>query len=291
MDGIDHALVVGSRDFDTYLGPLKYAGAIVGRVANRIAGGRATLDGRVWQFDRNENGRTTLHGGSSGAGERNWTLREHDRVSCEMAVTLRDGQDGFPGNLAITARYALAEDGVLTVTLRAGTDAPTFCNLAHHSFWNLDGRPDHSHHILRIPADRYLALDQDNIPQGAPMDVVGSRFDFRHGRQIVRPDDAGIDHCLCFDDAQDLRPLCRLEAGGIQLQISSHEPGLQVYDGRHFNAAQIVGHEGQSVGRYAGVALEPQQWPNAPNRPDCPGVRLDPGETYQQTSTYRLVRL
>jgi len=288
MEGVPHSLVLGSPEFEAYLGPLKYAGAIVGRVANRIGGAQATIDGRRYPFCANEAGRTTLHGGDTGTGEVNWTLEEYDVSSCRMTVALADGQDGFPGAMAITAIYRLDAEGVLSVEMDASSDAVTWCNLAHHGYWTLDGTARHGGHRITIPAERYLAVDADNIPVGVPCPVVNSRFDFRQPGPTLGENGMGLDHCFCFDTCGGMRRLCRLEAGRVRLDVESDQPGLQVYDGRHFDMTPFVGHGGAPYGPYAGVALEAQGWPNAPNRPDFPSIRLAPGERYHQLTRYRL---
>lgn len=139
--GLAHSLVLGSPSLAAYLGPMEYFGAIVGPVANRIAEGRFSLEGVEYRLDRNEGGRTTLHGGPEGFSARNWYLADADRNSCTLTIDQRDGLNGFPGALSIAARYALAEDGALTLEITGRTARPCLCAPAFHGYWNSTAAP------------------------------------------------------------------------------------------------------------------------------------------------------
>ena len=286
LGGTGHSLVLGSSEFAPYLSVMRSFGVIVGRVANRIAGGRAPLNGRMLDLERNENGVTTLHGGERGAGSANWRLDGHDASSCRLSIRLADGQGGFPGNLDLMATYRLEPDGAQTLTVEGRTDAPTFCNPANHAYWNLDGTPDLSGHRLTVHAQTYLPVDSHKIPLGPIQPVDGTRFDFRNARSVILPGDGLLDHNFCLDGGAALRPACRLEASTIILDVATSEPGLQLYEGAHINTAPFFGHGGQPYGRNAGLAIEPQRWPDAPNHPGFPSILLLPGQTYQQVSRF-----
>lgn len=291
MDGIDHSLVLGSPTLEAYLGPMGWYGATVGRVANRIAGGRATLDGRALTLERNEMDRTTLHGGTGGAARRVWEIVDHSARACRLRVDLPDGQAGFPGNLTLTAAFRLDDDGALEIAYGAITDAPTFCNIAHHGYWNLSGHPDLSDHRLSIAAAHYLPVDNHLIPLGPPAPVAGTRFDFREPRPVIRPGDELLDHNFCLDGgAAALHPACTLWAGGLRLDVATTEPGLQVYDGTAIDSAGYATHSGQPYGANAGIAIEPQAWPDAPNQSDYPDITLRPGDRYTQVSRFHVTR-
>ncbi len=281
IDGVDHGLVLGSEDFAAYLGPLRYAGAVVGPVANRIAGGTAALDGQRYEFERNENGVTTLHGGHIGTDARLWSVQEVSDSACTLTLHLTDGEAGFPGNRDLTARYALDGDGALGITLSAVTDAPTWINLASHGYWTVTGRDGLSDQMLQIGATRYLPVDTHLIP-GAPAPVAGTRYDFRYARPVVRDGDALLDHNFCLDAA----PALSLSGYGIRLTVTTDAPGLQIYEAAHLDAPG--GHDGRHYGAHAGLAIEPQHWPNSPNIPDFPSIRLDPGAIYRQVSRYHV---
>lgn len=288
--GLDRSLVLGSPSLAAYLGPLTHSGAIVGRVANRIAGGQTMLDGRPVTLDRNENDRNCLHGGTFGASRRNWTIVDHGPTSATLTLRMADGESGFPGTLDVLARYEVEDDGALTLMLEGRTDAPTFCNLASHGYWTLDPNDGLTDHLLQVEADHYLPVDADLIPLGAPAPVADTRFDFRTPRPVKRPDDPLLDHNFCLRSGTGLRPACRLSLGDLHLDIASDAPGLQVYEGAHLNSGDAPTTHGHAYGPNAGMAIEPQYWPDAPNQPDYPDIRLNPGEVWRQVTRFHAYR-
>lgn len=296
LDGVENALVLGSPTLEPYFTKTRTFGPVVGRVANRLAGGRAAIDGVLHRFERNEQDRNTLHGGSDGAGKSNWALEGHDAASCRLTLRLPDGQAGFPGDLDLIATYRLEADGALTLALEGRTSAPTLCNLAHHAYWNLDGSAEISDHRLTVFADEYLPVDEAKIPLGPPAPVAGTRFDFREARPVILPGDEGLDHNFCLRAAPEraegpLRPACLLEgANGVRLAVATTEPGLQIYDGAKIDTAPAIGLGGAPYGPRAGLAIEPQRWPDAPNQQGYPSILLRPGEVYRQTSRFHAHR-
>lgn len=284
--GMAHPLALGSPSFEAYLGPMEYFGAVVGPVANRIAVGRFSLEGVEYRLDRNEGGITTLHGGAEGFSARNWYLVDADRSSCTLTIDQRDGLNGFPGALSIAVRYALEEDGALTLEITGRTARTCLCAPAFHGYWNLDGSADLSQHRLTVHAEAYLEVDAELIPRGAPVALAGTAFDYR----AARPIDAGLDHNFCLSTARGpLREACRLETDRLTMIVETTEPGLQIYSAGRMDTAPVAGLSGQPYGRMAGIAIEPQIWPDAANRPDFPSARLDPGETYRQITRFRFV--
>jgi aldose 1-epimerase len=285
LDGVDHPLVLGLAADGDYPAHSNYMGATAGRVANRIGGARFVLDGALHRTDANFLGRHTLHGGSEGTGRRVWDVLEHDADRVRFGIDLGDGEMGFPGAMRVEAGFACAPGAVLRVEYRAWGEAATVCNLAHHSYWNLDGGPDLRHHRLRVAADRYVPVDDEMIPTGvAP--VAGTRFDFRAGRPL--PGEGPLDHNLCLSAGREgLREVAwlRSAASGIEMSVATTEPGLQVYDGARL-ATQVAGLDGRRYRAHAGVALEPQGWPDAVNRPGFPSQELRPGEVYEQVTTF-----
>jgi len=291
LAGAPWSLTLGSDQIAAYdQGPMGYNGAVVGPVANRIAGAKAPLDGRMLGFEANENGVTCLHGGSSGLATQVWQIADAGASHLTLRLTLADGTGGFPGNRVCEAAFVLGADGDLTLTLRATTDAPTLMNLTNHSYWSLDGKPTTAGHRLRVAAEAYLAVDADRIPAGAPQKVEGTVFDLRAGRV---PDlTEGYDHNWCLATAR--RPLSfaaeMTGTSGVRMVMETTEPGLQIYDGARMETAPHPGHSGQPYGANAGIALETQGWPDAPNRPDFPSVRLDPGQNHAQVTRWRFSR-
>ena len=290
LDPHPHPLVLGFDRFDLYPERSPSFGAIVGRVANRIAGGQAEIGGRAYRFDRNFLGRHTLHGGSDGSGRRLWRIAEAGADFVTLAIALPDGHMGFPGNLEARASYRILPGPALSIEIGATADAETVCNFAHHSYWNLDGTASALDHLLRIDAADYLATDDELIPTDV-LPVAGSPFDFRAARPLGGE---GALHDLNFclsDAAQALRQVAALTGprSGLTMAIETTEPGLQLYDGANIpaKAGDAPGLGGTPYGAFAGIALEPQRWPDAPNRAWAPQVRLVPGQEYRQHSVFR----
>ena len=293
IEGLQGPMVLGSDNFDRYLTDMHHFGAIAGPVANRIAGGAAPLGAGSVQLERNENGITHLHGGRNGTSQSNWVLEGADDRSCHFALTVPDGTGGLPGPLHLGCSYRIDDDGALALELTGRAEQPSFCNLAQHSYWALDGGAGGlSRHELTIQAERYLPVDGALIPLGDPAPVDGTRFDFRQPRPVICEGDGLLDHNFCLDPAKGgpgLRPVCTLKCGAAQLTVETDQPGLQVYDGGHINLTG--GLEGRRYGPHGGLAIEPQRWPDAPNHPGYPSVTLDPGETYRQHSRFRVQKV
>ncbi len=292
LEGVSHPLVLGFPHFPPYLESTAYFGAVVGRLANRIAGGRARIAGRVHRLDRNDGGRHTLHGGADGSGRRLWRLEGAGEDFVTLRCNLPDGHMGFPGALDAVATYRIVAGPALALDLSAETEAETICGLAHHSYFNLDGAGKIHDHRLRIAADAVLPVDDELIPTGEVMKVEGTAFDFRRARPIGA---AGMDydHNFCLsEDRQPLREVAELTGprSGLTLGLATTEPGLQVYTGATLSTRATPGLTGTPYGPYAGVALEPQVWPDAPNRPWSDLARLQPGEVYRQRSVFRFSR-
>lgn len=284
LDGVDHPLVLGFSTLPPYLGEGRYMGAIVGRCANRIAHGRALLDGQELHLDRNQDGRHTLHGGHDGTGSRNWTLAATAPDMVALSDHLPAGHMGFPGAMLVRAIYRILPGPALKLTLLATSDEMTLCNFAQHSYFNLDGAPTVAGHSLHVPAQSWLPVDADMIPQGPPAPVQGTHLDFRKPVMLgTRLGGPAIDHNLCLSERRRIYPqkAAVLRAGQISMSLRSTEPGLQVYTANHF-APGAPGINGAPYGRHAGIALESQIWPDAPNHAGYPSATLLPGQIYRQ---------
>jgi len=287
LDGHAPPLVLGFERIEHYLHHSVFFGAIVGRYANRIAHGRYRIDGRDYQADRNDRG-NTLHGGRHGIDRQNWTLGDHGADFATLTLTDPADISGFPGNLSITCTYRL-RDSEMRVELSARTDVPTLCNLAHHSWFNLDdgGSGDIARHVLTIDAESYLPVDEAGIPTGELRPVDGTPFDFRRPRRIGQA--ALYDHNFCLAGSRRaLTRAARLEGArsGIAMEVRTTEPGLQFFGG-DIPPRSVPGLGGRRYGRSAGLCLEPQIWPDAPNHAHFPQALLRPGDTYRQVSIYR----
>jgi aldose 1-epimerase len=283
------ALVLGFEDMGAYLDHSPYFGATAGRCANRIRGGTFEIDGRSFGTDRNGAGGHTLHGGRQGIGKRLWTLGEVTDHSVELSIEDPDGHMGFPGNLSIRAVFALLPSGVLDVRYTAETDAPTLCNLAHHSYFALDDTGTVEDHRMGIEADHFLPTDGDFLPTGDVRAVAGTPYDFRQGRTIREANAGGpIDANFCLSqDRRPIRPVGWVSsvASGVEMVIRTTEPGLQVYDAARIDVP-VPGLDGRRMGPFCGLALEPQVWPDAIHHPDWPQAILRPGETYDQHTQF-----
>jgi aldose 1-epimerase len=287
LPGVAHSLTLGGPDMAAYLGPMGYLGTVVGPVANRIAGSRATIAGREYHFPPNE-GTNLLHGGATGTQTRVWRLEDASETTARLSLTLPDGQGGFPGRRLITAEYSVS-GAALTLTLSATTDAPTLMNLANHSYWNLNGTPTTAGHTLTVVAETWLPTGADGIPTGEQRAVAGA-FDLRQPRLIDGTE--GWDHNFCHCPAPRARTdVATLTDDHLRLTLATTEPGLQVYDGRALNTGPFPGHSGHPYGPFAGLALEAQRWPDAPHQPGFPPVTLDPGETYRQVTQWRFAKV
>ena len=293
LDGHDAPLVLGFETFDPYPAESPYFGAMAGRVANRVRNARAPLDGRTVDLDANVRGVHHLHGGSKGLGKRLWSIVDHGPAHVTLEIVSPDGEMGYPGTVTARVTYRV-EGGGLDVTTEAASDAATWVNLAHHSYFNLHdgGRTPILDHSLRIDADHYLAVDEDFVAGGDPLPVDGTRFDWRTARTIGGAGEQPVwDHNYCVADARrEPTEVARVEGPtGVSMTISSTEPGVQFYAG-HKIATTTAGLDGIAYGPRSGLCLETQCWPDAPNNPSYPSVELRPGETYRQATRHAFVR-
>ncbi|MEV2265244.1 aldose epimerase family protein [Nonomuraea africana] len=276
-DGTD--VVLGLPTVADYLERSRYFGAVVGRYGNRIANGRFTLDGVTYQLALNNNGHS-LHGGERGFDKRIWRAEPDGERAVVLTYVSKDGEEGYPGTLTVSVTYTLTDRDELRIDYRARTDAPTVLNLTNHSYFNLARPADVRGHVVTIEADHYLPVDEGKIPlPGAPEPVEGTPYDF------TRPTPVGERLDGCYDHCYVLRPggVMRVEEplSGRAMEVTTTEPGVQFYTGHMLDGV------GTPYGRFAGLCLETQRFPDAPNRPDFPSAVLRPGEEHQSTTTYR----
>jgi len=289
LDGVDHPLVLGADTLAPYLGSMQYFGAMVGRYANRIAQGAFTLGGQDYHLSRNALGRHCLHGGIHGSAAHIWTIADLHADKVALQLTMPDGEMGFPGTLDVQLRITLRATA-LEFDIRATCDRDTVCNFSHHGFFILDDTGSLVQHRLQVNALAYLPVDDDQIPTGEIAPVADSQFDFRKPRNL---DAVALDHNFCLSETRtDLRPVAELESNlsGVALQMETTEPGVQVYTANHLPKPDVRGLDGRHYGRHAGIALEAQIWPDAPNQPGFPSSVLRAGETYHQQTRYSFSR-
>lgn len=274
-----------------YANPLDYVanpnslGIIAGRVANRTALGRAVIDGVAYQLSINRPPHH-LHGGPTGLSRRMWRM-ETDSAASAVRLTYRspDGEEGYPGTVdfAVTIRL---EGQRLTYEMTAAPDRPTPINLAQHSYYNLMGAGSVHGHRLRLAARHYTETDADLIPTGAILPVDGTPLDYRNWRAMVEADPAetGVDTNLVLNaDRDPAQPVAEVEApNGLGLKLWTDQPGLQLYDTKHLGRLE-GGLDGKVYGRFGGLCLEPQHFPDSLNQPAFPSIVYSPERPYLQT--------
>jgi aldose 1-epimerase len=287
---------------DSYVKACPYFGALIGRYGNRIAGGKFTLEGKTYTLATN-NGPNSLHGGLKGFDKVVWQAKSWvtpDGPALELNYVSKDGEEGFPGNLKVTATYTVTDSNELRLDFTATTDQPTICNLTHHSYFNLagQGNGDILGDMVYINADNTTPVDSTLITTGEIKPVDGTPFDFRKptaiGARINDPDPVlqygpGYDHNWVIN-----KPLGQLglmarvvEPGsGRVMEVWSTEPGLQFYTG-NFLDGSITGKDGKVYQRRSALCMEPHHYPDSPNKPQFPTTELKPGETYHNTIIYK----
>jgi len=295
-------VILGYPDLAGYQGDTSFFGQLIGRYANRIANGRFALGGKLFALPTND-GPNHLHGGPLGFGRKLWraaVVRGPDGEALELRLTSPDRDEGYPGKLEVAVVYSLTADGSLRIDYVATADAETIVNLTSHAYFNLagEGSGDILGHELEIEADEFTPVDAKLIPTGERRAVAGTPFDFRRptaiGARIADPYEqmriaGGYDHNFVLRGTRGtLRRAARVvePSSGRVLEVLTTEPGLQFYSG-NFLDGSIVGKSGKAYGHRGGFCLEPQTFPDAPNRPEFPSAALRPGETYKQTTIYR----
>src|SRR4051812_43764365 len=310
-------VILGLERVEDYVGSARYMGAIVGRYGNRIGNGRFALDGKSFALDLNENGRQHLHGGRRGFAQRLWTVVDASASSVTLALVSADGDMGYPGRLVATCAYTLVGPATLRIVLEATADQPTPINLTTHLYYNLDGGPDILDHELKIAAEHVTPTDDELIPTGEARSVAGTPYDFRALRPIraakhVAAAEYDLNYVLSGAGGGPRPPANPVAAAeydpnyglsgaggglghaatlasrrsGVAMELWTTEPGLQFYGGHKLDVpAGALGG-----GRYrchGGLCLEPQRFPDGPNKRHFPPCILRPGEVSRQMSELR----
>lgn len=296
-------IVLGFDSLAGYLAGSPYFGAVVGRYANRIAGGRFTVDGVAYQLARN-NGPNSLHGGVRGFDKVLWTAEPFESdsgVGLTLRYTSPDGEEGYPGTVSVRVTYTLNARDELVFDYEASTDKATPINLSQHTYWNLhgDGRGDILDHILTLDAPMFTPVDSTLIPTGELESVAGTPFDFRSprpiGARIAAANEQlrfgrGYDHnWMLYHRHPGAQHAARLAdpVSGRVIEISTTEPGIQFYSG-NFLDGTITGKGGRVYGHRTGLCLETQHFPDSPNHANFPPTLLRPGQQYRSRTVVSL---
>ncbi|HUA68329.1 MAG TPA: aldose epimerase family protein [Candidatus Saccharimonadales bacterium] len=299
-DGRFGDVVLGYDNLEGYLKFSPYFGALVGRYANRIGEAKFTLNGKTYVLAKN-NGSHSLHGGVIGFDKVVWNTKVLESPmgpALELTYLSRDGDEGFPGNLKVKAVHTLTNENALRIDFSATTDAPTLCNLTHHSYFNLAGKGDILKHELYINASRFTPVDASLVPTGELKPVDGTPFDFRKSMIIgsrIHNDDpqlkfaGGYDQNFVVDNPPGqlgLHARAYEPTTGRVMEVLSTEPGIQFYTSNHLDGSAL-GKGGQTYQRFAALCLEPHHFPDSPNKPNFPSAVLHPDQTYRNIIIYK----
>lgn len=290
-DGKLENVNLGYSDLAGYLERHPYLGSTVGRFCNRIAAGKFELDGKTYTLAIN-NGPNHLHGGIEGFDRHIWEVEQlESEHGCGLRMTTvsPDGEEGYPGKLNVVSEYTWNNSSELSYTFRATTDAPTVLNLTNHAYWNLAGvgKGDIRDHELKLNCANSLAVDEDLIPTGKVLPTAGSSLDFADFRRLGERLDEfvgtkGYDHCYVVDGEPGNEPrlagTARDTVSGRVMEVLTTQPGMQLYTGNHLDG---------DFAPYTGFCLETQHFPDAPNKPEFPTTRLDPGQEFVQKTIHR----
>lgn len=289
-------ITLGYDTLDEYIEDTPYFGATVGRYANRIAKGRFILDGAEYRLATN-NGENHLHGGNVGFDKVLWhaeELKTRETIGLKLTYLSKDGQEGYPGNLACTVIYTLTNDNELNISYEAQTDKATPVNLTHHSYFNLAGQGagDILNHKLMLNADHFTPVDDGLIPTGEIKSVKGAAMDFTTSTSIGSRIDqisGGYDHNYVLnskDGSIALAAKVYEPSSGRVMEIFTTEPGIQFYSG-NFLDGSIKGKSGKVYNKHYGFCLETQHFPDSPNKPEFPSVILHPGQKYTHKTVHK----
>jgi aldose 1-epimerase len=297
-DGKSANVTLGFPTLDGYLGPHPHFGSTVGRYANRIAKGKFTLDGKQYTLATN-NGPNHLHGGRFGFDRVIWNAEEvktENAVGVKFHYMSRDGEEGYPGNLDVTAVYSLTNDNELRIEFTATTDKATPVNLTNHCYWNLAGAGAGKilDHELMLNADQYLPVDETLIPTGETASVQGTPLDFTLPKKIgeriqqLETDPPGYDHCFVLrsqDGSLALAARVRDKSSGRIMEVYTTQPGIQLYTSNFLDGDASSGGYKQ----HEAFCLETQHYPDSPNQPQFPTTTLRPGETLKAATVHRFL--
>ena len=288
-------VVLGFEDLNGYLGDHPYFGAIIGRVGNRIAHGKFSLEGEKYELHIN-NGPNHLHGGKEGFDKKIWdaTVMETNEADVlKLHYLSKDMEEGYPGNLDVTVEYRLTNNNELIIEYFAETDKTTHINLTQHNYYNLNGCTSNVHdHVVQIHADKYTEVGEESIPTGRIFEVENTPLDFRMPKRVgddIDKVEGGFDHNFVLENTQgEIRKIAEVydPDSGRLMEVETTEPGVQFYTGNYLDGS-LTGTNGVVYHKQFGLCLETQHFPNSPNIPHFPSTILEPGNKYHHLTVYR----
>lgn len=299
-EGVLRDVVLGFDNVTDYMNIPSDFGASIGRFANRIAQGRFTLDGTVYELPKNNFGHC-LHGGPNGWQYKIYDVEKVTDNSITLVMHSPDGDESFPGTLTVKVTYCVTSEDALDIEYHATTDQPTVINMTNHSYFNLSGNPANKilDHVLYVNAECFTPVGRTLIPTGEMVPVAGTPMDFTVPKAIGADIDNteyeqirfgnGYDHNWVLDTGGDRGIVAATlfsPESGIKMDVYTNEPGIQVYSGNFLNGT-VAGKQGIIYQQRAAICLETQHYPDSPNRPEWPTVVLRPGETYESHCTYK----
>ena len=295
-DGNDGNVLLGYDDIKGYYNGKSYFGCVVGRFANRIANATFKLDGKEYHLPQND-GLNSLHGGVNSIDKQVWDARiMNDAI--RLTTVMKDGDNGYPGNVKLTVVYSLRADNRLVIDYSATTDKTTVLNISNHAYFNLTGDPSNTilNHEININADAFTPVDSTLIPTGELKKVAGSAFDFLSFKKIGKDIDQeeqqlvfgkGYDHNFVLNANDGMSPVVEVveKNSGRKMEVYTTQPGIQFYTGNFLNGSE----KGRGVAyQYrSGFCLETQQFPDAPNQSNFPSAVLKPGEAWKSQTAYK----
>lgn len=301
-DGTMQDVVLGFDSIDDYINIDNNFGATIGRYGNRIGHGKITVDGTEYDLPKNNFGHT-LHGGNNGFNKQVFDASQPNEQTVELTYVSKDGEEGFPGNLTTKVTMTLTDNNAIDIQYEASTDKETVVNLTNHSYFNLSGNPENTilDHLLTINADGFTPVDSTYMTTGEIADVEGTDMDFRTPTKVGERIDNfeydqlkngnGYDHNWVLNTDGDINQIAATvydPTTGIELEVYTDEPGLQVYSG-NFLDGSITGKNGTVYNKRTAICLETQKYPDSPNKPDWPSPYLKPGEEYTSRCIYKFL--
>jgi len=293
-------IIMGFDNVAAHIASGTYTGNVIGQYANRLCGGKFTVNGKEYQVTQNEKGKTCLHGG----GEYNsavWKAIIIDDDAVEFSYISEDGKEGFPGRVEVTVVYRLTDRNELEIHYNAVPDRETVINMTNHAYFNLGttANGDVLDHELQLFCDAFTPTDADSIPTGEIRSVEGTVFDFREpkkiGRDIGADDEQlimcrGYDHNFCVNGPiGKVRPVAKVTdaKSGRKLEVMSDLPGVQLYTGNFLDGTEM-GKNGIALGKHYGFCLETQYYPDTPNQPTFPQCTFKKGEAFKSLTIFKV---